>query len=96
VKLSEASRNTLKDGDRIAEPRTYRVRAIACARNESNEWSNVRSHFESAVSIVIDAGMLPQAALCQFRYAECLHKKGDLPTALEQLHEAERYSLKCR
>lgn len=33
---------------------------------------------------------LPRAALSHFRFAECLHKKGDLSAALEQLGEAER------
>jgi class 3 adenylate cyclase len=90
VRLSEASRSSVKDGDRIAEPVTYRALAVGCALSELNDWSNVRSHFESSIGIVINAGMLPQAALSRFRYAECLHKKGDLPAALEQLREAER------
>lgn len=90
VKLCDASKDSLRDGDRIAEPMTYRALAIGGALNESAEWSKVLSHLHNAVGIAIDAGRLPQAALSHFRYAECLHKKGDLPAALEQLSEAER------
>ena len=33
--------------------------------------------------------MGPDLAYIQFRYAECLHKKGDLDAAREQLDQAE-------
>jgi class 3 adenylate cyclase/tetratricopeptide (TPR) repeat protein len=90
VKLSEASKDSLRDGDRIAEPMTYRALAIGDALSESAEWSSILSHLKNAVVIALQAGRLPQAALSYFRYAECLHKKGEVAAALEQLSEAER------
>ena len=36
-----------------------------------------------------ERGERPYAALTHFRYAECLHKKGDLDAAREQLDQAE-------
>jgi len=90
VELAEASRGSLRAGDRLAEPITYCALAIGGALNKTLEWSDVLSHLQKAVSIAIAAGTLPRAAVSQFRYAECLHKKGDPPAALEQLSEAER------
>lgn len=90
MKFSEASRDSLRDGDRIAEPMTYRALAMAAALNEPTEWSNVVAHFQNALVIATDAGRLPQVALSHFRYAEYLHKTGDLAAALEQLSKAEK------
>jgi hypothetical protein len=89
MKLAQASKDSLRDGDRIAEPMTYRALAIGAALSEPVEWANVLSNLQAAIDIARSAGRLPQAALSHFRYAECSHKKGDLPTALEQLSQAE-------
>ena len=90
MELAEASRDSLRAGDRFAEPMIYCSLAIGGALNETVEWSDVLSHLQKAVGITIAAGRFPRAAVSRFRYAECLHKKGDLPAALEQLSEAER------
>jgi tetratricopeptide (TPR) repeat protein len=89
LELAEAAIDSLRDGDRLAEPIAYGALAIGGALNESAKWSDVHSCFQKAVDIAIAAGRLPQAAVSHFRYTECLHKKGDLPAALLQLSEAE-------
>jgi tetratricopeptide (TPR) repeat protein len=94
VKLSRASRDALRDGDRIGEPMACRAVALAGALSDTAgdppDWADVLSHLQSAVEIARDAGRLPQAAVSHFRYAECLQKKGDPTAALGQLSQAER------
>ena len=68
---------------------TYRALAIGGALSEPAEWPKVLSNLQTAIDIARGAERLPQVALSHLRYAECLHKKGDLPAALEQLSQAE-------
>ncbi|MCZ6552284.1 MAG: hypothetical protein O7A67_00660, partial [SAR324 cluster bacterium] len=53
------------------------------------DWNATDRHQSSAVTVGEEDGAKPNVALTHFRYAECLHKKGDLDTAREQLDRAE-------
>ena len=75
---------------------TYRALAMVGAADELPEWSNVLSNLQNALATATHTGRLPQVAFSHFRYAECLHKKGDLPAALEQLTEAESLFAKMK
>jgi tetratricopeptide (TPR) repeat protein len=89
-KFAQASKDSLEDGDRIAEPITYRAIATGVALSEPMKWDKVLSNLQTSIDIACTAGRLPQAARSYFRYAECLHKKGDLSGALEQLSRTDR------
>ena len=46
--------------------------------------------FRRAIDFSLARGFCPEQSITHFRFAECLHKEGDLPAALEQLSEAEK------
>jgi hypothetical protein len=76
------------EGDRIAEPMTLRALAMGISQSDPVDWSKTRSHLQNAIEVSNRTGRRPQAAHTHFRYAEILHKKGDLTEAREQLDQA--------
>lgn len=65
--------------------RTAALIATAADRHEDSDEA-----FHEGIDLATERGMLPDKAVTQLRYAECLHKRGQLSGALEQLSEAEK------
>ena len=53
------------------------------------DWKGTIEAIDSAVAIGNAAQASPDLTLAHFRYAECLHKKGDLDSARDQLDQAD-------
>jgi len=66
-------------------------RAMACAiaMKPDPDWSEAEDHFREGREFAERTRQLPNLAISLFRFAECLHKKGDLDAALEQLDQSE-------
>jgi class 3 adenylate cyclase/tetratricopeptide (TPR) repeat protein len=86
--LAEKSYAAMAEGDRVAEPMTLRALAMGVSQSDPVDWSKARSHLQNAIEVSNRTGRRPQAAHTHFRYAEILHKKGDLSEAHEQLDQA--------
>jgi tetratricopeptide (TPR) repeat protein len=77
-------------GERIGLPIAHRALAIGWSQQVPSAWSEAERELETSLRLARELGHRPDEAITHFRYAECLHKKGDLPAALEQLAEAEK------
>ena len=53
------------------------------------DWTGAIESIDAAFAMGKSAQASPDLALTHFRYAECLHKIGDLDAAREQLHQAK-------
>jgi len=47
------------------------------------------NHYEQSMQLAQERLTRPDLSIVHFRYAECLHKKGDLDPARERLDQAE-------
>ena len=56
----------------------------------SPDWKSVVFAMRSAIKSAKDRGARPELSVVHLRFAEVLHKQGDLLTALEQLSEADK------
>ena len=75
-------------GQRTGQCISYRVLAMAAAKEDPPNWNSVDSILATCLSLAEKRGERPHVALTQFRYAELLQQKGDLPKAREQLIQA--------
>jgi tetratricopeptide (TPR) repeat protein len=66
-----------------------RASAMAATGKLQPDWNMVRARFDGCLKDFRTQGARPFLAVTQFRYAECLHKLGDLDAALAQLAQAE-------
>jgi predicted ATPase/class 3 adenylate cyclase len=66
------------------------ARALATAQTIPADWQGAEADIQRALGICEVSGKRPYTAITHFRYAEILHKKGDLDRALAQLAEAEK------
>ena len=76
-------------GDVFAAVIAQRAMASAIAMKPDPNWSEVEDHFGEGREFAQRSGQLPNLAINLFRNSECLHKKGDLDAALEQLDQSE-------
>ena len=65
----------------------WRAKAIAAA--SESDWSEMVNRMQASFSTASEQQALPELAVAHLRYAECLHKKGDLDAARGQLDQAE-------
>ena len=66
-----------------------RALAIAAALDSPPNWKQAERHFQQSIGLAVERRTPPDLSITHFRYAECLHKKGDLNAAREQLDQAE-------
>jgi hypothetical protein len=64
--------------------------SIVAAQQIPPNWEIAKSEIETAIHESKSRTAQPLGGIALFRYAEILHKKGDLGRALEQLAEAEK------
>jgi tetratricopeptide (TPR) repeat protein len=76
--------------DRVGLPVARRAMAIGLSQQNEPPWHDVEREIDASLNLAEEFGQRPDLAITRFRYAEILHKKGDLPAALEQLSEAEK------
>ena len=74
-------------GDNIGEAWALESRMMLAAIRR--DWESVRTDSDATIEICQTNGARPQLAINHFRYAECLHKKGDLNAARVQLAQAD-------
>ncbi len=78
-----------ESGERVGETTAERALAIAAAQRDHSDWDKAREHLGEAIRMAKERDERPILAISHFRYAECMHKKGDLDAAREQLDQAE-------
>ena len=66
----------------------YRAFTIAAALGDLPDWDRARKQFRQTVRLAAKWEARPDLAVTHFRFAEILHKKGDLDAAREQLDQA--------
>jgi len=81
--------DTRKAGELIGEIVAYRGLAICAAQEAPPDWAAVDGHMRQSMELCQARQTKPDEAIAHFRYAEILHKKGDLDTARVQLDQAE-------
>ncbi len=62
---------------------------MTAALNSPPDWKGADTHMGESIRLSRERGERPFLAVTHFRYAECLHKKGDLDAAREHLEQAE-------
>ncbi len=75
-------------GERYGEVTAHRTMAMALAGKPDFEWSQVDEYMHEGIRMAQERNERPSQALMHCRYAEILHKKGDLDAAREQLGKA--------
>ena len=76
-------------GEKVGESSAYKALAMAAALEMPPDWKGVDTHMGESIRLSEERGASPVRSLAHFRHAECLHKKGDLDAAREQLDQAE-------
>ena len=61
---------------------------MAAALESPPNWKPAERHFQQSIGLAVERRTPPDLSITHFRYAECLHKKGDLNAAGEQLDQA--------
>jgi tetratricopeptide (TPR) repeat protein len=88
--LESARKLEREAGEVWGLPWCERAMAIAFAGQANPEWNRVREHIVRCADELSRRAQRPDVATTHFRHAEILHKKGDLPAALQQLSQAEK------
>jgi hypothetical protein len=83
-------RSLEETGDVFGVAWAGRSLAIMVARSPHPDWPSVFQELDASDALAGANGALPVLAVNEFRRSEILHKKGDLPAALEQLAQAEK------
>ncbi|MCH8845032.1 MAG: AAA family ATPase, partial [SAR324 cluster bacterium] len=78
----------IQHGEHVGEVIAIRARALGAGLSDPPDWPESIEIFEAGLNIARQRGEGPNLALTHFRYAEILHKKGDLDAAREQLDQA--------
>ena len=78
----------IQHGEHLGETAVIRARALGAGLSDPPDWPESIKTFEDGLDIAKQRGEGPDLALTHFRYAEILHKKGDLDAAREQLDQA--------
>ena len=89
-KYASAALAFVDAGDRFGEPHARRVAALAEVVSDQSGQNQAEAQLQRSAQLARRRGQCPQAAITHFRYAECLHKKGDLDAAQEKLDQAEK------
>ena len=77
------------DDDAWAGTGLLRVKGMIEAARRSPDWSLALQALDESIQNTQGGGWRPELSITRFRYAECLHNKGDLDAAREQLDQAE-------
>jgi tetratricopeptide (TPR) repeat protein len=77
-------------GEVLGESWAHRILGLADSHSDERGLVSMTSHFRQSIQIAQQREEMPYLSVTHLRYAECLHKQGDLPAALEQLTAAER------
>jgi hypothetical protein len=85
--LNECS-GSVGRGDMAGLPFVFRATALVATMKD--EYGDATSEFHKGIEFAKQRQLLPEMSVTQLRYAECLHRKGDVAAALEQLGEAEK------
>ena len=88
---SESGRKALEVlqfGEKWGEVAAHRALAMAAAHTSPLDWERCDSHITESRRLARERSARPDMALTHLRYAEILHKKGDLDAAREQLDQA--------
>ena len=78
-----------RSGEKVGVTTALRAMAMAAAHDNPPDWAGVDTHMGQSIRLSRESGERPYLSLARFRYAECLHKKGDLDAAREQLDQAD-------
>ena len=78
-----------KVGEFIGETVAYRGLAISAAQDASPDWAEVDRHMRQSTQLCLERQSRPDEAIAYFRWAEILHKKGDLDAARDHLEKAD-------
>ena len=79
----------VNQGDTYGAPFAHRARAVVFSGQSKPDWKRAIESLDAAFEMGNAAQARPDLAITHFRYAECLHKKGDLDAAREQLDQAK-------
>jgi tetratricopeptide (TPR) repeat protein len=89
-KYAEWEKQVVKPGWRFGEFLLERALALIAAQQGTPDWNKAIAQITRAQSYAKEIDTIIQASYNHFRYAEILHKKGDLAAALQQLSQAEK------
>jgi tetratricopeptide (TPR) repeat protein len=90
IALVEKSLKCAENGDHFGQLMAYRILAMVAAQLSPPSSEEAEQNIQTSIRLSDERGARPDQAIGHFRYAEILHKKGDLDRALEQLGEAEK------
>ena len=88
IALAEKSISLGETGDNFGEIMAYRILAMAAAQGSPPDLNKAEENIRKSIRLSQERGARPDQAIGHFRYAEVLHKKGDLEQASEQLNQA--------
>ena len=78
-----------ESGHREGDVCALRATAMVAAQGRNADWAYAADTMDEAIAVAKRYKLKPEAAISEFRFAEILHKKGDLDGAREQLDRAE-------
>ena len=88
VAMAEKSISIGETGDNFGEIMAYRVLAMAAAQEALLDLNKAQENIRESIRLSQERGARPDQAIGKFRYAEILHKQGNLELAREQLGQA--------